>query len=221
MMKYVRDSMSEVDLLMLIVDASASFGRGDEFTLDLIKPVSAPRFLLLNKIDRIEKKNLLPLIERYTRLAKFEEVLPISALTGENVDTLQQQVFRYLPEGPAFYPSDQVSDQPERAIAAEIIREKLILSTRDELPYSTAVVIDRFEEAGSLYRISAAIYVERESQKRIIIGKGGQVLKEVGTAARLELESFFDHKVYLEMHVKVRHRWRDDEDTLRSLGLGN
>jgi GTP-binding protein Era len=120
-----------------------------------------------------------------------------------------------------FYPSDQISDQPERTIAAEIIREKLILATRDELPYSTAVVIDRFEEDDRLYRIFASIYVERESQKRIIIGKGGSALKEVGTAARTELESFFDHKIFLELHVKVKQHWRDDDETLRSLGLGN
>jgi GTPase len=221
MMKYVRDSMSEVDLLMLIVDASSSFGRGDEFTIELVKPVPVRKFLLLNKIDQIDKKNLLPLMDRYTKLAQFEEIIPISALTGENVEMLLQTVFKNVDEGPMFYASDQISDQPERSIASEIIREKLILATHDELPYSTAVVVDQFEEKESLYRIFASIYVERDSQKGIIIGKGGGVLKEVGSAARRELESFFDRKIYVELHVKVKKNWRDDEETLRSIGFGN
>jgi GTP-binding protein Era len=221
MMKYVRDSMSEVDLLMLIVDASSSFGRGDEFTIELVKPVPVRKFLLLNKIDQIDKKNLLPLMDRYTKLAQFEEIIPISALTGENVEMLLQTVFKNVDEGPMFYASDQISDQPERSIASEIIREKLILATHDELPYSTAVVVDQFEEKESLYRIFASIYVERDSQKGIIIGKGGGVLKEVGSAARRELESFFDRKIYVELHVKVKKNWRDDEETLRSIGFGS
>ena len=221
MMKYVRDSISEVDLLMLIVDASSSFGRGDEFTIELVKPVPVRKFLLLNKIDQIDKKNLLPLMDRYTKLAQFEEIIPISALTGENVEMLLQTVFKNVDEGPMFYASDQISDQPERSIASEIIREKLILATHDELPYSTAVVVDQFEEKESLYRIFASIYVERDSQKGIIIGKGGGVLKEVGSAARRELESFFDRKIYVELHVKVKKNWRDDEDTLRNIGFGN
>jgi GTP-binding protein Era len=219
MMKFVRDSISEADLLMLIVDASAPFGRGDEFTLEMVKPVSVPRFLLLNKIDVVQKSSLLPMIELYARRAAFDEVIPISALTGENVDTVLQQVFRRLPHGPMFFPPDQITDQPERSIAAEIIREKLIAATRDELPYSVAVAIERFEEDGGLCRIQASVYVERESQKRIIIGRGGRVLKEAGTAARIELESFFDRRIFLELHVKVRERWRNDEDMLRSLGI--
>jgi GTP-binding protein Era len=221
MMKYVRDSMGTTDLLVLIVDASVPFGRGDEFILELLKPISTPKFLLLNKIDQVEKKNLLPIIDHYAKLAAFEQVIPISALTGENVETLLQRVFEHLDEGPMFYPPDQISDQPERAIAAEIVRERLILATREELPYSTAVVVDRFEEQDQLYRIFASIYVERESQKAIIIGKGGQALKEVGSTARRELESFFERKVYLELHVKVKKHWRNDEDTLRNLGMGD
>jgi len=220
MMKSVRDAMADVDLLLLIVDVSVPFGRGDEFTLKLIKPLATKKFLLLNKIDRIQKKNLLPVIERYSKLLSFEEVLPISALTGENVETLIEHIFKYLGEGPMFYPSDQISDQQERAIAAEIIREKLIIATEEELPYSTAVVIDRFEESERLYRIYASIFVERDSQKAIIIGKGGQRLKEVGTMARQQLESFFGRKIFLELHVKVKKHWRDDAETLRTLGLG-
>lgn len=219
MMKFVRDSMADVDLVLLIVDASAPFGRGDQFTIDLIKPVTVPKFLLLNKIDSIPKKQLLPVIDRYSKLAEFHEVIPISALTGENVETVTQSIFKCLETGPAFYPEDQISDQPARAIAAEIIREKLIVATEEELPYSTAVVIDRFEEEPKIYRIFSTIYVERESQKGIIIGKSGQLLKQIGTEARQELEKFFEQKIYLELHVKVKKSWRDDDETLRTMGL--
>jgi GTPase len=220
MMKFVRDSMSEVDVILLLVDSSEPFGRGDEFTLGLIKPVPKPKFLLLNKTDRIEKQKLLPVIDRYRRLAEFSEVIPISALNGDNVELLKRTILKYLGEGPSFYPSDQISDQPARAIAAEIIREKLILATREELPYSTAVLIDRFVEEGKIYRIFASICAERESQKGIIIGKRGELLKQIGTEARLELEKFFDIKVYLELHVRVKKNWRDDEDTLQTMGFG-
>lgn len=219
MMKYVRDAMSEVDLLLLLVDASASFGRGDEFTLELVKPLSVKKILLPNKIDRIAKKDLLPLIDHYSKLAAFDEVIPISALNGGNVEMLLQQIFKYLPEGPQYYPADQITDQKERGLAAEIIREKLILATRDELPYSTAVVIDRFEEGEKIHRIYASIFVDRESQKAIVIGKGGEVLKAVGTEARKEMESFFGRKVFLELHVKLKKGWRDNEEALRSLGM--
>ena len=204
MMKSVRDSMADVDVILLIVDASASFGRGDEFTLELLKGVSKKKLLLLNKIDLIAKKNLLPLMEKYSKAGDFEDIIPISALKGENVETLVAQILNYLPEGPMFYPADQITDQPERATAAEIVREKLILLTEEEMPYSTAVFIDRFEEEEKLYRIYASILVERDSQKAIVIGKGGQKLKQVGTEARLELESFFGRKIFLELHVKVR-----------------
>jgi len=220
MMKSVRDAMSDVDLILLIVDASASFGRGDEFTLELLKPVATNKFLLLNKIDRVAKRNLLPLMDRYSKAGNFDEIIPISALTGENVENLVSEILEHLREGPMFYPADQISDQQERGIAAEMIREKLILQTEEEMPYSTAVVIDRFEEDEKLYRIFASIFVERESQKAIVIGKAGQKLKQVGTEARQELEAFFGRKVFLELHVKVKKNWRDDEETLKSLGLG-
>jgi GTP-binding protein Era len=219
MMKSVRDAMGSVDLVLLIVDSAVSFGRGDEFTLELLKTAATKKFLLLNKIDTIEKKNLLPLIDRYSRLGDFEEILPISALTGENIDELFKQIFKYLPEGPMLYPPDQISDQPERAIAAEMIREKLITLTEQELPYSTAVVIERFEEGETLHHIVASIFVERESQKAIVIGKGGQKLKEIGTDARKDLEAFFGRRIFLELHVRVKKNWRDDEEALRVLGL--
>jgi len=220
MMRSLRTATAEVDLILLIVDASTSFGRGDEFALELLNPVSTKKFALLNKIDRIQKPYLLPIIERYSKSGRFEEIIPIAALTGENVDHLLAQIFKHMPEGPMFYPPDQISDQPERTIAAEIIREKLIGLTEEELPYSTAVVIDRFEESENLYRMYATIYAERESQKSILIGKSGQKLKDVGTAARQELESWFQRKVFLELHVRVKKHWRDDEEMLRTLGLG-
>ena len=219
MMRFVRESMSEVDLILLMVDCSVPYGKGDEFTIELIKPLPTPKYLLLNKIDQIAKKDLLPIIDRYARLADFKEVIPMSALTGENVESVMLSILKDLKEGPMFYPEDQLSDQPARAISAEIVREKLIQLTHDELPYSTAVVIDRFEEQERINRIYCTIYVERESQKGIIIGRGGALLKEVGTAARIELEKFFDMKIYLELHVKVKKNWRDDEETLRHIGL--
>jgi len=220
MMKAARGAMADVDLILLIVDVSAAFGRGDEFTLELLKPVAAKKFLLLNKIDLVEKKKLLPMIDRYSKAGNFEEIIPISALTGENLEIAVEQIFKHLPEGPMFYPADQISDQQERAIAAEMIREKLIVSTEEEMPYSTAVVIDKFEEDEKLHRIYASIFVERDSQKAIVIGKAGQRLKQIGIEARQELEAFFGRKVFLELHVKVKKHWRDDEETLRSLGLG-
>jgi len=219
MMQSVRNAMSDVDLIVLMADASSVFGRGDEFTLNLLKPVTTKKLLLLNKIDRIEKKTLLPLMDHYSLSGNFEEIIPISALTGENVEDLVKVLFKYLSEGPMFYPEDQISDQPERAIAAEMVREKLIVLTEEEMPYSTAVVVDQFEEGEKLHRICASIFVERESQKAIVIGKGGQKLKEVGSEARRDLESFFGRKVFLELHVKVKKNWRDDEETLRALGL--
>ena len=220
MMKSVRDAMSDVDLILLLVDCAVGFGRGDEFTLELLKPVKTKKILLLNKIDRVEKRNLLPIMERYSKMGDFEEIIPMAALTGENVEKVLSEIFQHLNEGPMFYPEDQISDQPERAIAAEMIREKLIILTEEEMPYSTAVVIDRFEEGDKLHRIFASIFVERDSQKAIVIGKGGLKLKEIGTEARKELEAFFGRKIFLELHVKVKKNWRDDEETLRTLGLG-
>jgi GTP-binding protein Era len=219
MMKSVREAMAGVDLILLLVDSSETFGRGDEFTLELLKTVTTKKILLLNKIDGIQKHKLLPIMDRYSRSEKFEAIIPISALTGENVEEAIKEVFAYVPEGPMFYPPDQISDQPERAIAAEMIREKVILLTEEEMPYSTAVVIDRFEESEPVHRLFASIFVERDSQKAIVIGKGGQRLKQIGTEARKDLEGFLGRKIYLELHVKVKKRWRDDEDTLRSLGI--
>jgi GTP-binding protein Era len=217
MMQSVRDSMADADVVLLIVDSSAAFGRGDEFTLDLLKQARVKKILLLNKIDKIPKQDLLPVIDRYSRLADFEAVIPISALKGNGVEQAVQEILRHLSEGPMFYPADQISDMPERAIAGEMIREKVIQLTEEELPYSTAVIIDKFEEGERLHRIFATIFVERDSQKGIVIGRAGQKLKEIGSAARKDLEVFFDRKIYLELHVKVKKNWRDDEEMLRNL----
>ena len=219
MMKAVRSSFNEVDVVALIVDASVAFGGGDEFTLELIKPLTKPKLLLLNKIDKVKKEDLLPQIERYSKSLNFEEVIPISAKTGENVEAFLKALFRFLPSGPRFYSDDQFSDQNERTMTAEIIREKVIIATRDELPYSTAVVIDRFEESEKINRIYATVFVERESQKAILIGKGGLQMKAIGTSARIELESFLGRKVFLELHVKVSKGWRDDESRLSGFGF--
>jgi len=219
MMKAVRSSFNEVDVVALIVDASVAFGGGDEFTLELIKPLTKPKLLLLNKIDKVKKEDLLPQIERYSKSLNFEEVIPISAKTGENVEAFLKALFRFLPSGPRFYSDDQFSDQNERTMTAEIIREKVIIATRDELPYSTAVVIDRFEESEKINRIYATVFVERESQKAILIGKGGLQMKAIGTSARIELESFLGRKVFLELHVKVSKNWRDDESRLSGFGF--
>jgi len=219
MMKSVRDSMNDADIVVLIVDCSVPFGRGDEFTLDLLKGLKTKKFLLLNKIDLIAKKNVLPIIDRYAKLATFDEVIPISARSGDNVDAFVAETMKHLPEGPMFYPAEQISDQHERSIAGEMIREKVILLTEEELPYSTAVVIDLFEEEPNLCRLYATIFVDKESQKGIVIGRGGERLKEIGTAARKDLETFLGRKIFLELHVKVKKGWRDNEDVLRTLGL--
>ena len=221
MMESVREAMSEVDVLALMVDVTEPFGKGDQFTLELLKPVKVPKLLLLNKIDRIKKRDLLPVIEKYSSLGEFTEILPISALKRDNIDTLLAMLFKMLPVGPFYYPEDQLSDRQERSLVAEMVREKVIELTREELPYSVAVGIDRFEEGTTLSRIYATIHVERENQKGIVIGKGGQLLKAIGTAARLDIEKLLGQKIFLELRVKVSPGWRDNDQALKSFGLGS
>ena len=182
--------------------------------------LGVPVVIVVNKIDRLKPGHVVTQMKAAAALGPFHALHPVSALSNDGIEELRNDLISLLPEGPMYYPADQISDQQERTIAAEMIREKLIVLTEEELPHSTAVVIDRFEEEGNLYRIYASIYVERDSQKGIVIGKGGEKLKEVGTAARKEMESFFDRKIFLELHVKVKKNWRDDPETLRSLGLG-
>jgi len=220
MMKSVRDAISDVDVLALMVDASQRFGKGDQFALELVAPLSPTKVLILNKIDRVKKPDLLPLIDMYSKLTKFEEIVPVSALSGENIETLVKVLFQLLPTGPALYPEDQLTDRQERSIAAEMIREKLINLTEEELPYSMAVSVDRFEESEAICRIYATIHVERETQKGIVIGKAGRLLKEAGIAARQDLEKLLGRQVYLELHVKVTADWREDDEALRNFGVG-
>jgi GTP-binding protein Era len=217
------DTIREVDVLALVVDAAEPPGSGDRFVLDLLKDAAAPVFLLLNKIDLMKKSRLLPIIDRCRREDVFAEIIPISASTGENVDRLEGAILARLPEGEPLYPEDFLTDQPERFLAAEIVREKLLQLTHAEIPFSSAVVVDRFEEpAGSkpILRLYCTIVVDRESQKPIVIGKGGEMIKRIGTSAREELERFFSTRVYLDLHVRVREEWREDERVLDQIGLG-
>jgi len=217
MMAFVRQALSERDLVLLIVDASERFGRGDAFALQLLKQYAPRTILLLNKIDVIAKPRLLPLIDQYSKVHEFEEIIPISARAGSGLEAVMEAVLKCLPEGPQYYPVDMYTDQPERFLASEIIREKVISHTRQELPYVTAVLIDDFEEGKTITNIHATIVVERDSQRPIIIGAGGQQIKQIGTEARKELEKLFPPKVFLELFVKVEPHWRDNQAVVTAL----
>jgi GTP-binding protein Era len=214
-------ALRDVDLVVAVVDASEPGGAGDRFLMDAIKKVDTPRVLALNKVDLMAKEALLPLIDRYTREVGFADIVPISALTGHNVDRLEQVLLSHLPEGEPLYPEDYLTDQPERFFVAELVREQVLKHTRAELPFASAVLVDRFEEPDEkgLLRLYCTILVERESQKPIIVGKGGAMIKAIGTAARHELERFFDARVFLDLHVKVRADWREDDRMLDEIGL--
>lgn len=217
------ETLKEVDVAVLVVDAAARPGSGDDFVVDLVRRAHVPAVLALNKVDQVRKPQLLPLIDRYAKAYDFKAIVPISARDGENVDALQQEIVAALPDGDPLYPEDYLTDQTQRRLAAELIREKVLQHTRDELPYSTAVVIEQFEEPaapGGLTRIFASIIVDQASQKPIVVGKGGDMVKRIGTEARRDLEQMLDGRVYLELHVKVREDWRDDERLLDELGLG-
>jgi GTP-binding protein Era len=219
MMKQVYASFDGIDLVLLMVDATEPFGEGDQFVVNLLKEKGLCTFLLLNKIDHLEKTRLLPMIQKYSTLMNWAEVIPISALTGENLERLIGCIFGFLKEGPVYFPEDQYTDQPERALAAEFIREKILLHTREEVPHSVAVVVEKYEESERLVKIYGAILVERDSQKGILIGQKGRMLKQIGTEARLEVERLLNTKVYLELFVKVRPGWRDSESTLDEIGI--
>ena len=208
MMQEIHAALESRDLILLLVDVTDKFGTGDEHVLELVKRTGAPVFLLLNKVDRMHKEKLLPIIGRYSKLHSFQEVIPISALKGEGTDVLIDKIIRALPDSPNLFPEDQLTDQPERFLASEIIREKVLLKTGKEVPYATAVIVERYEELPRLTRISAAIFCERDGQKAILIGKGGEKLKQMGTSARMELERRLGKKVYLELFVKVKAGWR-------------
>jgi len=223
------ETMSEVDIVGLVVDAPEAGGKGDDFVVELAKKSTASVFLILNKIDLMKKARLLPIIDRYRIKADFAEIIPLSAVTGENVDRLERAIVDRLPDGDPLYPPDYLTDQPERFFAGEIVREKLLQFTHAEIPYSTAVIVDRFEEAtgdargdarkGGLLKLYCTIVVEREAQKPIVVGRGGEMIKRIGSAAREDLERFFGARVFLDLHVRVRSEWREDEGVLKDLGL--
>jgi GTP-binding protein Era len=217
MMQEVYDALESRDLILLIVDVTQKFGPGDQFVLHLIKRTGGPVFLLLNKIDLVEKGKLLPLIGEYAKLHDFVEIIPISARKGDGLQVLVDKIIRALPPGPRYFPADQVTDQPERFIVAEIVREKVLIYTGQEIPYASTVVVERFEEAPKLTKVAAVIYCERQGQKKILIGKGGEMLKKIGTAARLEIEKLLGAKVFLELFVKVQPDWRESKGFVESL----
>ena len=217
MMGEVEAALEAVDLVALVLDASEEFGQGDWRAVERVLRFDGPRLLLLNKIDRIPRANLLPLIERVSKLGKFDEIIPISALKGDGVDQVLEKFIEYLPTSPPQFPVDQYTDQPERFLAGEIVREKAIEATSQEVPHAIAVLVDSFEEMGKLIRIRATIYVDREGQKGILIGSGGGTLKKIGTAARKELETILGTKIFLELYVKVLKNWRENPQIVRQL----
>lgn len=217
MMEQVRDSLAERDLLLFLADCTQRFGRSDEEALEWVRKTDAPSFLVLTKIDRVAKPKLLPIMERYSKLHEFREIIPVSAQTGVHLPRLIERIVAILPEGPLYFPPDQITEQPVRFLAGEIVREKVIRHTHQELPYTNAVLVTRYEEKPELVHIAAEIFVERQGQKGIIIGAGGQMLKQIGTEARRELEAILGQKVFLELYVRVREGWREDEHFLKEL----
>ncbi|MCA1318901.1 GTPase Era [Bacillus tianshenii] len=221
MMKVAQNTLKEVDLILFMINAKEGLGRGDEFIIEKLKETSTPVYLVINKIDEVHPDELLPLMETYKSLFNFKEIVPISALQGNNVETLLEQIKQFLPEGPQYYPADQVTDHPERFIVSELIREKVLHLTREEVPHSIAVAIDSMKkrERGDIVDIQATIVVERDSQKGIVIGKQGKVLKEVGQKARMDIEALLGSKVFLELWVKVQKDWRNKQSQLRDFGF--
>jgi GTPase len=219
MMAEVREGLNGCDLALIITDAAKKSDAGDEFLLDVMKGAKTPALLLLNKIDllRGEKRKLLPLIEKYSKLRDFREVIPISARKREGLDLLLDKVIHALPEGPHYFPEGQITDQPARFMTSELIREQVLFATSEEVPHSTTVMIEQFEEGAKLTRIAAVIFCERDGQKRILIGHRGEMLKKIGTAARIEIEKLLGTKVYLELFVKVRQNWRESRGFVEEL----
>jgi GTP-binding protein Era len=218
MMHSVREALSERDLLVFLVDASEPFSDKDRHAVDLLKKTETPVLLVLNKTDQLKtQETVLPLIEEYRKLREFADYLPISALKQNNIEALKTAIVSRLPEGPMYFPEDHVTDQPERFIATELIREKILHETQQEVPHSVAVSIDRWEEAPNITRVYATIYVEREGQKGIVIGARGGMLKQIGTRAREDMEKFFNTKIFLQLHVKVQPHWREKPLFLNTL----
>jgi GTP-binding protein Era len=222
LMDTVRGALEERDALVLVVDAARAFGPQDQGAIDLAGKTGAPVILALNKIDLVkDKARLLPLIDHYRRRFDFAACVPLSAARGDGVEILRDEILALLPEGPAYFPEDQVTDQPERFLAAELIREKILAATRKEVPHSVTVIIDRWQETEKLTSIYATIHVERDGQKAIVIGAKGATLKQVGTAARQEMERIFGVHVYLDLHVHVEPGWKEQAGYLNMLDWRN
>ena len=220
MVKAAVSAFGEVDLILLLVEADRGYDPGDGLILDRLQAVAVPVFLVVNKIDLVEKPKLLPLIDRFRGLRDFREIVPVSAATGDGVGLLLERIRDAMPEGPKLFPDDLFTDQSERFIAAEIVREKILQLTHREIPYATAVTVDSFkeDEEKNRIRITATITVEKDSQKGILIGKGGRMLKEIGMQSRLEMERFFAAKIFLELFVRVRKDWTKDPRWLKEFG---
>ncbi|MEG9297244.1 GTPase Era [Mangrovibacillus sp. Mu-81] len=223
MMKIAQNTLKEVDIILFMVNVEEGLGKGDHFIIEKLKGVKTPVFLILNKIDQIHPDELLPIIQQYNELFPFAATVPISALEGNNVEHLLGLIQDNLPEGPQFYPADQITDHPERFIVSELIREKVLHLTREEIPHSIAVVIDKMERKDdkNLIDVLATIIVERDSQKGIVIGKQGSMLKEVGKRSRVDIENLLGSKVYLELWVKVQKDWRNRASNLRDYGFND
>lgn len=218
MVKTALATYNETDVILMLVEAVERPGAGDKFIIDTLSSVKTPVFLLINKTDLIKKDALLPLIQEYAALYPFAEIIPVSALKND-LGGLVESILKRLSTGPKYFPEDQLTDQPERFVVSEIIREKVFELTKDEIPYSTAVAIEEMKEEPEITRITAIIYVERDSQKGIVIGKGGAMLKQIGTLARQDTEKLLGVKVFLQLWVKVKKGWREDEHSLRNFGI--
>ena len=218
MMDAVRDALSERDLLLFLVDATDSISEGDRHAVTLLRKAEVPVILVLNKTDLVKhQETVLPLIDEYRKLYDFVDFLPVSALRQTNLEPLRAAIISRLPEGPMYFPEDHVTDQPERFLAAELIRERILQETKQEVPHSVTVLIDQWEESPEITRIYATIYVERDGQKGIIIGAKGAMLKQIGTKAREEMEKLFGVRIFLQLHVKVQPNWREKAAFLNSL----
>ena len=218
MMVEVREAMEGCDLVLLLMDVTHKIDPRDQFAVDMLRRSGTKAFLVLNKIDLIkEKSGLLPLIEQYRKLYDLAEVIPISARKRNGLDRLLEKVVAVLPSGPEYFPEGQITDQPARFMAAEAIREQVLLNTSEEIPYATTVMVEEFEEGKRLTRIAATIYCERDGQKGILVGKGGRMLKKIGTAARVQIEQMLGTKVYLELYVKAEPGWRDSRQFVEEL----
>ncbi|WP_210145818.1 GTPase Era [Staphylococcus sp. GDY8P75P] len=219
MMRVATNTLSEIEAIMFMVNVNEDIGRGDEYIMEMLKSVKTPVFLVLNKIDLVHPDELMPRIEKYKKYMNFTEIVPISALEGLNVEHFINVIKSYLPEGPKYYPDNQISDHPEQFVVSELIREKILHLTNEEIPHAIGVNVDRMiKEDEERVRIEATIFVERDSQKGIVIGKGGKKLKEVGKRARQDIEGLLGSKVYLELWVKVQKDWRNKVNFIRQMG---